>query len=48
LDVFDGVEFHSEILLFNMPKLKPHYFLPDKYLPRHPRRKRERGEQQTP
>ena len=27
-----GVKVHCEILLFNMPKLKPHYFLPDKYL----------------
>ncbi|MEN6367815.1 MAG: hypothetical protein ABFC88_13475 [Thermoguttaceae bacterium] len=26
------VKVHSEILLFNMPKLKPHYFLADKYL----------------
>tara|TARA_A100001515_G_scaffold145054_1_gene151613 strand:+ start:5617 stop:6213 length:597 start_codon:yes stop_codon:yes gene_type:complete len=25
LDVFDQVQFHSEILFFNMPKLKPHY-----------------------
>jgi ParB-like chromosome segregation protein Spo0J len=31
-DVFQSVKVHSEILLFNMPKLKPHYFLPDKYL----------------
>jgi hypothetical protein len=27
-----AVKVHSEILLFNMPKLAPHYFLPDKYL----------------
>jgi hypothetical protein len=27
-----GVKVHSEILLFNMPKLDGHYFLPDKYL----------------
>ena len=26
------VKVHSEILLFNLPKLKPHYFLPEKYL----------------
>jgi hypothetical protein len=32
VDVFPNVQFHSEILLFNMPKLNPHYFLPDKYL----------------
>ena len=31
-DVFGSVKVHSEILLFNMPKLKPHHFLPDKYL----------------
>lgn len=26
-DIFPGVEFHSEILIFNVPGLKPHYFL---------------------
>jgi hypothetical protein len=32
-DAFGGsVKVHSEILLFNMPKLEPHYFLPDRYL----------------
>ena len=31
-DIFTTVKVHSEILLFNMPTLKPHYFLPDKYL----------------
>jgi len=31
-DVFGDVKIHSEILLFNMPKLKPHYFIPDEYL----------------
>ncbi len=31
-DAFGSVKVHSEILLFNMPRLKPHYFLPDKYL----------------
>jgi hypothetical protein len=42
LDCYEGVEFHSEILLFNMPRLKPHYFLPDEYLPKHPRPNRRR------
>ncbi len=32
IDVFPDVQFHSEILLFNMPRLKPHYFIPEKYL----------------
>ena len=32
LDIFENVLFHSEVLLFNMPKLKPHYFLPERYL----------------
>lgn len=32
LDVFEGVEFHNEILIFNIKGLKPHYFLPEKYL----------------
>jgi hypothetical protein len=31
-DVFGSVKVHSEILLFIMPKLESHYFLPDKYL----------------
>jgi hypothetical protein len=31
-DVFPGVKVHAEILLFNMPKLRPHYFLADQYL----------------
>jgi hypothetical protein len=31
-DIFSGCEFHSEILLFNMPKLGPHHLLPDEYL----------------
>jgi type I restriction enzyme M protein len=31
-DIFPGCEFHSEILLFNMPKLGPHHLLPDEYL----------------
>lgn len=44
LDVFEGVEFHSEILLFNMPELASHSFVPDKYLPKHGRRRRWRGE----
>ena len=28
-DVFDGILFHSEILCFNLPKLKGHYFISD-------------------
>jgi hypothetical protein len=32
LNAYSGVMFHSEILLFNMPKLQPHYFLPDRYV----------------
>jgi hypothetical protein len=31
-DAFGSVKVHSEILLFNMSKLKSHYFLPDKNL----------------
>jgi ParB-like nuclease domain len=31
-DAFPSVDYHVEILLFNMPKLKPHFFLPDRYL----------------
>jgi hypothetical protein len=31
-DAFGSVKVHSEILLFNMPRLEPHYFLPDRYL----------------
>ena len=27
LDIFKKVQFHSEILIFNCPELKPHYFL---------------------
>ena len=26
-DVFENVLFHSEVLMFNLPKLKGHYFL---------------------
>lgn len=29
IDAFDDVLFHSEILIFNAPNLKPHYFLTD-------------------
>jgi len=32
VDIFPDVQFHSEILLFNMPRLKPHYFIPEKYI----------------
>ena len=31
-DAYGPVKVHSEILLFNMPKLAAHYFLPDRYL----------------
>jgi hypothetical protein len=31
-DIFGSVDFHCEVLLFNMPRLKPHYFLEDRYL----------------
>jgi hypothetical protein len=31
IDIFSSVAFHCEVLLFNMPRLKPHYFLPDRY-----------------
>lgn len=30
-DVFDGILFHSEVLIFNLPQLKGHYFLQSKY-----------------
>ncbi|MEN6367645.1 MAG: hypothetical protein ABFC88_12595 [Thermoguttaceae bacterium] len=32
LDIFPGVEFHSEILMFNLRGVKPHYFLPENAL----------------
>ena len=32
LDVFPGVEFHAEILIFNATRIKPHYFLPEEAL----------------
>lgn len=32
LDVFPGVECHAEILVFNVPGICPHYFLPDEAL----------------
>jgi type I restriction enzyme M protein len=32
LDIFPGVEFHNEILVFNVRGIKPHYFLPDEAL----------------
>lgn len=31
-DAFGTVKVHSEILLFSLPKLAAHYFLPDRYL----------------
>ena len=32
LDTFPGVEFHAEILIFNVDGIEPHYFLPEKAL----------------
>jgi type I restriction enzyme M protein len=32
LDVFPGVEFHAEVLIFNLRGVKPHYFLPESVL----------------
>lgn len=32
LDVFDNVKFHSEILMFNIPTVKPHYWLDRNYM----------------
>jgi type I restriction enzyme M protein len=32
LDIFEDVEFHSEIVIFNVEQIKPHYFLPEEYL----------------
>ena len=32
LDIFNSVEFHSEIVMFNVSGVKPHYFLPDEAL----------------
>lgn len=32
LDTFPGVEFHSEILVFNIRGIQPHYFLPEEAL----------------
>jgi hypothetical protein len=31
-DAFPTVDYHVEILLFDMPRLQPHYFLSDRYL----------------
>ena len=31
-DAFPGVEYHCEILMFGLRRLKPHYFLPDECL----------------
>ncbi len=33
-DIWSDAKVHSEILLFNLPKLRSHYFLPDDYLRR--------------
>ena len=32
LDIFKGITFHSEILIFNIDGLKPHYFYGEKYV----------------
>ena len=32
LDIFESVEFHSEVLVFNVQGLKPHYWLPEEAL----------------
>ncbi len=32
LDIFDDVEFHNEILIYNVDGIKPHYFLPEEAL----------------
>ena len=32
LDIFPGVEFHAEILIFNVKGVLPHYFLPESAL----------------
>jgi len=32
LDIFPDVEFHAEILIFNVTGIQPHYFLPDEAL----------------
>lgn len=32
LDTFPGVEFHAEILIFNVHDIEPHYFLPEEAL----------------
>ena len=36
-DVFENILFHSEVLIFNMPQLKGHYFVPGRSTsPQHP------------
>jgi hypothetical protein len=32
LDIFPGVEFHAEILIFNVKGIDAHYFLPESAL----------------
>ena len=32
LDIFPDVEFHAEILIFNVSGIQPHYFLPEEAL----------------
>jgi len=32
LDIFPDVEFHNEILIYNVSGINPHYFLPEELL----------------
>ena len=32
LDIFPGVQFHMELVMFNLPNIEHHRFLPQKYL----------------
>lgn len=32
VDIFEDILFHTEIICFNTPKLKPHYFLTEDYI----------------
>lgn len=43
LNIFKGVEFHAEILLFNLPKLKAHYWLPDEVVEKRLREQKKLG-----
>jgi hypothetical protein len=31
-DLYPGIQFHTQILLFNIKRVKPHYFLPDEVM----------------